>query len=144
MIAVNLTNQINRPVEEVWNYLAEPANATSWMTGVIEAGPISEGPIGVGTKFRKVQRFLGWRTEMIYEAVEYEPNRTLTYKTVYGPLSYRGSITVESVETGTTLVYAGRGELAGLFKLAEPIFGRIAARQFRNDFNTLRKLLETG
>jgi hypothetical protein len=59
-----------------------------------------------------------------------------------GPISYEASIALESMESGTKLIYMGRGELRGLFKLVEPIFTRWARRRFKNDFNTFKKLLE--
>lgn len=142
MIRVQLTSLINRPVEDVWAYLTSADHAADWMTGVLEAGQISEGPIAVGTRFRKVQRFFGWRTDMTYEIVEYEPNRVITYRTAAGPLTYAGCITLEAVSTGTRLSYRGTGELWGPFKLTEPLVARVMKRRFAKDFNRLRQLMK--
>ena len=146
MINIDLIVLINRPVEEVWTYLTDTSYATQWMTGLLEVGPTSEGPMDFGKKFRKVQRFFGWRTEMIYEITAYEPNRRLAYRTVSGVfsglLSYEGSIAIKSIEIGTELSYTGQGELWGFFKLVEATFTRVAKRRFENDFNAVKELLE--
>jgi hypothetical protein len=50
--------------------------------------------------------------------------------------------TLEPGGGGTRLTFRGEGEPGGFFKLAEPIVGRKAERQFRSDFETLKDLLE--
>ncbi|MCS4537753.1 MAG: SRPBCC family protein [Thaumarchaeota archaeon] len=146
MIKIDLNSAINRPVDEVWKSLTNPSVAKQWMSGLLQVSSISEGPWNVGTKILKVQRFVGLRTEMVYDTTVYEPNRKLAYKTVSGtlsgPLSYEASITLESIESGTKLIYTGRGELRGFFKLVEPVFTRWARRRFKNDFNTFKVLLK--
>jgi uncharacterized protein YndB with AHSA1/START domain len=146
MITIDLDSIINRPVDEVWKCLTNPSIAKQWMSGLLRGNSISEGPWNVGTKFRKVQRFMGLRTEIVYDMTVYEPNRKLAYMTVSGtlsgPLSYEASITLESIESGTKLIYIGRGELRGFFKIVEPIFTRWARRRFKNDFNAFQGLLE--
>ena len=146
MINIELSSVINRPVDEVWKSLTNPSIAKQWMSGLLQVSSIAEGPWNVGTKIRKVQRFMGLRTEMVYDTTVYEPNRKIAYKTASGTLSgllsYEASITLESIESGTRLIYAGRGELGGFFKLVEPIFSRWARRRFKNDFNTFKELLE--
>jgi hypothetical protein len=37
----------------------------------------------------------------------------------------------------------GEGEPGGFFKLAEPIVARVAQRQLKNDFETLKDILES-
>ena len=146
MINIDLDSVINRPVDEVWKRVTNPSIARQWMSGLLQVSSISEGPWNVGTKIRKVQRFMGLRTETVYDTTVYEPNRKLAYKTasgtLSGSLSYEASITLESIESGTKLIYTARGELRGFFKLVEPVFTRSARRRFKNDFNTFKELLE--
>lgn len=146
MIKIDLNSVINRPVEEVWKCLTSPSIAKQWMSGLLQVSSISEGPLNAGMKIRKVQRFVGLRTEMVYDITVYAPNRELAYKTVSGtvsgPLFYEASITLESVESGTKLIYRGRGELRGFFKLVEPVFTHWARRRFKNDFYKFKGLLE--
>jgi hypothetical protein len=112
------------------------------MSGVLYASLTGEGPIEVGTKFRKVQRFYGLRTEMVYHVTEYDPNRRLGYETCCGPLFYRASITLQAVEGDADLIYHGRAKLSGLLKLAEPVFALVARGRFSNDFRKLKAQLE--
>ena len=147
MIKIDLNSVVNRPVDEVWKCLTSPSVAKRWMSGLLQVSSISEGHLNVGMKIRKVQRFMGLWTEMVYDITVYEPNRELAYKTVSGTLSgslsYEASITLEPIESGTKLIYKGRGELRGFFKLVEPVFTRWARRRFKNDFNKFKELVET-
>jgi carbon monoxide dehydrogenase subunit G len=146
LINIDLGIVINRRVEEVWNGLTSPSIAERWMSGVLHASVITDGAWAVGAQFRKVQRFMGLRTEMVYDLVTYEPNTKLAYRTVSGtlsgPLFYEASITLEAAGSGTKLSYEGRGELRGLFKVVEPLFTRLARRRFERDFNTFKNLIE--
>lgn len=116
------------------------------MSGVTEAHATSGSSMGVGIKVRKVQRFWGLVTDMIYDTTEYDPNRKIAYKTLSGTmsrhLSYEASITLESVGAGTRLDYRGNGALHGFLRPAEPLFAYAMKRRFRKDFNSLKELVE--
>jgi hypothetical protein len=49
---------------------------------------------------------------------------------------------VEPVDGGTKVTDHYRGETRGFFKVAEPIAVRLAKRQFENDSENLKTLLE--
>lgn len=146
MLNIKLSILINRPADQVWTFMTKPANAKHWMSGVIEAQAISSGSMVAALKTRKVQRFWGFLTDMIYETTEYEPNKKIAYKTLSGTmsglLSYEASITLEFAKGGTKLIYRGQGSLHGFLKPAEPLFTRVMKRRFRKDFNTLKRLVE--
>ena len=42
----------------------------------------SEGPLGVGTTFTDVAKFLGRRIESVWEITEYDPNRKVSLKSI--------------------------------------------------------------
>ena len=142
MIRIEHSVEIKRPVEAVWSYMAVPQNTTQWQAGVLVTEPTTEGPVGVGTKIRIVRQFLGRRIETVLDTTEYEPNVIYAFKSVSGPISVEGSVGYESVEGGTKVKFAGRGEPGGFFKLAEPLIARLAKRQAVNDSSTLKDLLE--
>ena len=52
------TIEIGRPVEDVFTYLAEPSNVVKWESGVEVMELTSEGPIGVGSKGRRVETYI--------------------------------------------------------------------------------------
>ena len=45
---------INRPQQEVWDFISTPANRVQWVSGAESAGWASAGPPGVGSTARSV------------------------------------------------------------------------------------------
>ena len=64
---------IDRPVNEVFNFVHEPRNDASWQTTLIESTQVDDGPLRVGTQIRERRRFLGIQVEMTKEITEFEP-----------------------------------------------------------------------
>ncbi len=50
---------IDQPLEEVFAYITDVNNNSLWQSSTLETEQTSEGPIGVGTTYRSVSKFLG-------------------------------------------------------------------------------------
>jgi hypothetical protein len=59
------------------------------------------------------------------------------------PVPGRGSYELEPVGDGTRLRAMLETDAHGFFKLAEPVFARMARRDFAGNFETLKDLLES-
>ena len=134
---------IERPIEDVWAFVHEPANDPKWQATIVEAHAPEE-PLGVGTKIREVRRFLGRRFEMEYEVTEYEPHRRSAVRVTSGPIPGGGSYAFEPVNGGTRFSMTLEIDAHGFFRLAEPIFARAAHREMEANLGQLKDLLETG
>jgi uncharacterized membrane protein len=142
MLNIEKSIVINRPVEEVFAFVSPGENWSQWATELVETKKTSEGPLGVGTTYTHVAQMLGRRIENGYEVTEYEPNKKVSMKSTSGPIPAETSLTVESVEGGTKLALTVAAEIAGVFKLAEPLVARIMGRQQDANFANLKDLLE--
>jgi hypothetical protein len=109
---------------------------------VSESRQDSPGPVGVGTRLTNVRNFLGRRIESQAEVTAYEAPRRFDVRVVSGPVPFQISHTLEAREATTIVKVEAQGEPGGFFKFAEPLVGRQAERQFKNDFATLKDLLE--
>ena len=63
---------INRPVEGVFDFVADERNELRYNPRMVRAELISEGPIGVGTRFRAELRTMGRTVPMTVEFTGYE------------------------------------------------------------------------
>ena len=136
--------QINRPIEEVFAILGNPENGPKWSSGSSEVMITSPGPIGVGTTYRSVRKFLGQRIESETEVTEYEPNQRIASKSISGPFPMESSVTFEPVKGGTRVTAILVGEPGGFFKLAEPVLVSRMKQQFETDLAKLKDMMETG
>ncbi len=135
---------IQRPLEDVWAYVMEPANDPVWQGPVIEVRRGAGEQMGVGTEIEEVTQFLGRRFEMTYVVTEHEPMRRSAVRTSSGPVRMEGSYSFESVAGGTRFTMEGETDAHGLFKLAEPVFARMARREWESSCEVLKDLLEAG
>ena len=142
MAKVEKSVVINRPVEEVFAFLSDVKNWLKWQSGMLEAEPSSEGPVGVGSTSRGVNQFLGRRLEWTSEITAYELNKKVEQRIKSGPMLIEQTVTFEPVEGGTKLTLGGEGESGGLFKLAEPLVNRQMEKEMGENLSRLKDVLE--
>ena len=136
---------MNRPVEEVFAYVADPANLGEWQTNLVSVTKETEGPVRSGTRFREVRRAPFGRTvEASVEVSGYEENRRFDLRIVSGPLPIDGRNEFTAVDGATRIEFAAEGELRGALRLAGPVLGRLLHRQFARDYARLKDALESG
>src|ERR1043166_9382389 len=63
---------IERPVEEVFDFVADARNEPRYNPRMLRAEKLTPGPIGLGTRFRDEVRSVGRPAEVTIEVVGYE------------------------------------------------------------------------
>ena len=135
---------INRPQQEVFDFVSNPANDAQWQGSTEAAEWTSEGPPGVGSTKRSVIRFLGRKIDPTIEATIWDPPQQYGFKSVSGPVPFEVTVKLESQENGTQLTVTWQGEIGGFFKIAEGLVGKQVEKQFGTDQDALKLLLEEG
>jgi uncharacterized membrane protein len=136
--------EINRPLQEVFDYVANPENLPEWSGLVQEVRKETQGSLmEEGARFTTVAKFLGRRFETPFEVSVHEPPRRHTDRSVGGPFPQEYTHIFEEVAgSGTRLTQVSEGEPGGFFRLAGPLLEMAGRRQFRADLDTLKDLLE--
>jgi len=114
---VERTVTIQRPIEEVFEYLATPENDPTWAPAIRSHERSSPGPIGVGTRTRMELSLLGRTATYDWEVTEYETPRLLAYRTTSGPLPATVRFRLVPVDGGaaTGLSHAVETEPRGVY-----------------------------
>ena len=73
MARYRATIQSKKSPEEAFEYLADFANAREWDPGVVEGENLTGQPLGPGSRFGLVSRFLGRRVPLEYRVIAFEP-----------------------------------------------------------------------
>lgn len=136
------TVMINRPIEEVFAFAADPAKDPLWQTSIVEIRRDTEGPIEVGSRVTEVRHFLGRRIETTWEVIDYDPPKTSAIKTISGPVPFSGRYSFEPVDGGTRMTFSFETDASGFFKLAEPVMARMIRREIESNSGHLKDLLE--
>lgn len=135
---------VDRPIEGVFEFMHNPANDPLWQPTLAESRKVSEGPIGVGTVLAEVRHLLGKRLEWTFEVTEYEPPRKSSVRSKSSPIPFDGSYILEPAGGGTSVTIRGEMNAHGFFKLAEPVFARLAQRELESNAGHLKDVLEAG
>lgn len=135
---------IDRPVTEVWDFIANFENATRWSRGVLEARQTSDGPLRVGSTLQTVVKAFGRRRTADYLVTAYEPNHTFAFEVSSGPMTSRARYSVEPAGAGTRLTASGEAAATGLYRLLAPALVRILQKHSQDDLANLKRILEAS
>jgi uncharacterized membrane protein len=144
MFTVETTIFIDRPQQEVFDFMSNPANAPKWQSNFVSSEWTSEGPTGVGSTQRSVSRFLGREIESTGEITIWDPPNQTGFKVLEGPVQFEATTRYESKGDGTQITMSGTGETGGFFKLAEGLVGKQLKKQLETNSSALKLLLEAG
>jgi uncharacterized protein YndB with AHSA1/START domain len=135
---------IDRPPQDVFNAITDPAKLSRWQNMTESAEWSSNGSSGVGSTMRAVARFLGRKIESDIQITGWEPPHRVDFKFVNGPYPAEVSNTLEPQGEGTLLTSQSQGEMGSFFKLAEGLVARQLEKQLDTNYETLKLLMESN
>ena len=134
---------IARPVGEVFAFVADSLNASSWRPGVLDIAHVSGD--GVGATYKQgVKGPGGRRIDADYRITEYEPNRRLSFVAIAGPVRPSGTYVFEEVPNGTRVSFSLQADLGGIKGL---LMGGAVQKTMDSEVaatERLRSILESG
>ena len=133
---------IHRPVDEVFDFVADERNEPRYNPQMRRVEQTSAGPIGVGTTFRAESMSRGRPVEMTITFTHYERPRRLTSSTHLSTMDIRGTLTFDPVADGTRMRWSWELEPRGILKLMTPVIAVIGRRQERTIWTDLKRYLE--
>jgi uncharacterized protein YndB with AHSA1/START domain len=133
---------IRRPVEEVFDFVADERNEPTFNPNMIVAEKVTAGPIGDGTRFRATIRSGGRPVDMQIEYTAFDPPHLLASTSRMAAADFTGTLTFTPTPAGTRLRWSWQARPKGAMLLLTPVFGPIGARQERRMWTLLRDHLE--
>lgn len=134
---------IDRPVKDVFAFLADFENTPRWNHAITETRKSTPGPVAVGTTYLQ-RRHLPEPSEERFTVTAHEADRHLAIEGTLGPFPARVSYDLEP--SGTATVVTNRVELAVTGPLR--LVGGIAASRVKSavaeNLGALKRLLEDG
>ena len=141
MTRIEQTVTIDRPLQEVWDYLMDSRHDAEWITNVLEVGRGGDVPPAPGVEIEETLKFVGVRVPVVLTVTEYDPPTSAAVD-VRGPVAGRGSYRLAPDGSGTRFTMTMETDAHGFFKLAEPVFARMARRDMATSCAHLKDLLE--
>ena len=113
-------------------YLSRFDRAQEWDPGVAEGTMLGDGPVGLGSRFRLVVRFLGRSLPLDYEVVDFSAAERIVLRAETGAIRSTDTITFTADGPGTLVHYSAELDAKGFARLADPflavVFRRIGDR----------------
>jgi len=136
------TVTIEKPVEDVFAFLANFENVPAWNHAIEATGKISPGPVGVGTAYRQI-RSIPRRSEEDFEVTVFEPMSRLVIQSQIGRFRTRACYSLTPVGSATRLTNEVDLEpSSGVLRLVAPLaIPRVKAGVAEN-LNKLKEILE--
>jgi len=142
MIDETHTVTINRPLKEVFDFVADPSNETDWHFDVKEVLRAKDGPYEIGEKFQWRINFGGLKTYAL-EVTALEPNRLIELTTYEGSVLPVLTHTFQPEGDGTRYTRRIRFETKGLLRILAPLMVRLNNPNTRWATN-LKELIENS
>ena len=135
--------RIERPVDVVFETVADQRNEPTYNPALISADILTEGPVGVGTRFKAVHKSGRGTMKMTVELVEYDPPRRIASVTHASWAEISGAVTFEQAGDGATRMrWSWDVHTKGFATFFSPLIGVVGRRQERACWEGLKRYLE--
>jgi uncharacterized protein YndB with AHSA1/START domain len=131
---------VGQSVERVFVRMARIERRPEWVTLALERTPLTDGPVGVGSRYRATDQYPGRRAEFVHEVTAYEPNQLLG-ESWGGPMA--GHATTRFVEDGgsTTLIVSMEINPSGVLRFVAPLMKGWLVRELKKDYGGLEQAM---
>ncbi len=142
MPAAEISITVQRPLEEVFAYVAAIENLAEWTPVILDAWPLAGRPPEVGSTYMVKAEIMGKTMEIPSEVTGYEPNRLFAYKS-HGFLTYEDRITFQETAAGTLITESiDMKSDRPLLRVLDPLKLLISRRSHRQNQQMLKAILE--
>ncbi len=142
MIRSELVTTVNRPIEVVFDYLADFSTLPAYEPAVESVQRTSDGPIAVGSTWTHTRRMGRRRVVAPIVLVEYERPSVLAIASDSGPIKVRARQVFETVGDGTVVTETLEMKVSGPARLFEPLIRRQAEQSGQDAHAGFKTILE--
>jgi hypothetical protein len=133
---------IERPIEEVFDFVADQRNEPIYNPRMLQSEKITDGPIGVGTRFRATARSGRRTVEMLIEVTGFQRPGRLGSRTTMPSVDVDGGLTFEPAAGATRMSWSWEVSPSGPLRLLGPLVARLGRHQERAIWTGLKAYLE--
>lgn len=143
MAGFTMSEVIERPQEEVFDVLAHP-DQVSIMENIKSTEKISDGPVGVGTRYRETRLINGKEEVSELEVVQYEPHRQFSIASQVQGIRVVYEYTLQPQDGSTRIDWTCEVQASGLKKAMLPVVAGIMKKEDGDHLQKLKRALESS
>jgi uncharacterized membrane protein len=141
---VRVATTINRPAQEIFDYISDPNNDPIWISGITSAQIVSDLPVGRGTRVKRVARFLGRTINYVLEITDYRSGALISMRSVQAPFPMEVDYRLRPVGDATEFEIQVGGGTGGFYRLATPLMEAQVRRSLKKDLTNIKRILESS
>ena len=143
MINLISSSLIERPVQQVFDFVSTPENDFQWHYGTLATASLPKGSGAMRTSFRSIGHLMGRRNLGTFEITEFEPNKKYGFKSLSGPLHSSTSYTLVDASSGRTRINISiQASAPKFFHITEKLLWKTMKSQLEEDVAMLKIILE--
>jgi uncharacterized protein YndB with AHSA1/START domain len=133
---------IDRPVEVVFDFVVDERNEPLYNPALLHSDKVTDGTVGVGTRFHATHESASRPVEMDVEITAYDRPRRMASRTTMSWSEIDGALAFESVGSATKMRWDWNVHPKGVANLLRPLVGIIGRRSERVCWEGLKRYLE--
>jgi hypothetical protein len=143
-ISVSASSEINCSPETLAQFVLDVPNIPQWSSAFVAVRDFSGAPVGLGTTWQAVSKFMGREFVSDNKVIEFEEGRLCVCSVDSSAFFGRNTWAFDSTEDGRAVfTLSAEGETKGfLGSLAGPAFRSQAQSQMNSDIQNMKAILE--
>ena len=142
MAGFEMSERIARAPKEVFDFITASDNAPRVVPSVKSMVKLTEGPVGVGTRYRETRLMNGKEAHAELEVVEYEPGQKYAVRNLTEGIETVYRYTFHPEAGGTRVDLVCEVKASGLKKLMLPLVASVLKKEDGDHLQRLKKALE--
>jgi hypothetical protein len=135
---------IRRPLDAVFDVVADLRNAPRYDPHVLRVDPLTDSAVGRGARWSALMRSGRWPVAVVVECTEYQRPSVLAWTTTTPGTQVRRRLTLDAVPEGTRLSWDCERRSGGPLGALSGLLGLLAARRERATWTALRRVVESA
>jgi carbon monoxide dehydrogenase subunit G len=142
MSGFNMNEWIARTPKEVFDFIADSENASKVVSSVKSMVKLTEGPVGVGTRYRETRLMNRKEAHSELEIVEFDPHQKYAMKNVTEGIESVYRYHLQPEENGSRVDLSCEVKASGVKKLMVPLVVSILKKKDGDHLKRLKKAME--
>jgi carbon monoxide dehydrogenase subunit G len=135
---------IDCPINEVFDFISDLRNGPKMNEDILSVEKLSEGPIGVGSKFKETKVIRGRNAEAMIEVVQFEANKAFSAQSEVNGLKVTYHYQLSEGNNGTIVKFQCEVKTSGLIMtLTKPLITKILKKEDGDHLTYIRRALES-
>ncbi|MHC0036369.1 SRPBCC family protein [Pseudoneobacillus sp. C159] len=136
---------ISRPVAEVFEFISDLSNGPKMNEDIISIEKLTDGPIGVGSKFKETKIIRGRNAEATIEVVQYIPSEAFSAQSEANGLKVIYHYQMSESTNGTYVHFKCEVKTSGMIMtLTKPLIVKMLKQEDGDHLKSVKRALESS